>query len=126
MNFGILSGVAGNIFKVQGASEKITEYMKKVSGINTRGGDIIPEGQIDGSIEFRGVNFNYPTKPDVQVTKNLSLKVESGHVVALVGQSGCGKSSLIALIERFYDPNNGEILFSGRNIKDLDPRWYKT
>jgi len=53
------------------------------------------------------------------------LEIEKNTVVALVGQSGCGKSSLIALIERFYDPFDGEILFSGVNIKDLDQRWYK-
>ena len=43
-----------------------------------------------------------------------------------MGQSGSGKSSLIALIARFYDPNSGQVLFSGRDIKDIDPRWYKT
>ena len=125
MNFGILAGVAGNIFKVHGASEKITQYMKQVPEINTRGGEQINEDAIEGTIEFKNVDFNYPTKPDVRVTKNLSLKVEKNHVVALVGQSGCGKSSLIALIERFYEPIKGEILFSGKNIKDLDPKWYK-
>jgi ATP-binding cassette, subfamily B (MDR/TAP), member 1 len=45
--------------------------------------------------------------------------------VALVGQSGCGKSSIISMIERFYDSLSGEILFSGVNVKELDPRWYK-
>lgn len=52
--------------------------------------------------------------------------VHENEIVALVGKSGCGKSSIISLIERYYDPNNGEILFSGENIKNLDPRWYKT
>ena len=45
-------------------------------------------------------------------------------VVALCGTSGCGKSSIISLIERFYDPEEGEVLFNGRNIKELDPKWY--
>ena len=49
---------------------------------------------------------------------------ERNRVVALCGTSGCGKSSIISLIERFYDPEEGEVLFNGRNIKELDPKWY--
>ena len=54
---------------------------------------------------------------------SLDLENESKRVVALCGTSGCGKSSIISLIERFYDPEEGEVLFNGRNIKDLEPRW---
>ena len=72
------------------------------------------------------MKFRYPGKSDVQVLKGVSLKVENekNRVVALCGTSGCGKSSIISLIERFYDPEEGGILFNGRNIKELDPRWY--
>ena len=58
--------------------------------------------------------------------KGVSFEVENrkNRVVALCGTSGCGKSSIISLIERFYDPEEGEILFNGRNLKDLDPKWY--
>ena len=75
---------------------------------------------------MRDVKFRYPTKDDVQVLKGVSFKVdnEKNRVVALCGTSGCGKSSIISLIERFYDPEEGEVLFNGRNIKDLDPKWY--
>ena len=59
------------------------------------------------------------------VAKNISLKVEKNKFVALVGTSGCGKSSIISLIERFYDPIEGAVLFSGVDIKELDPRWFK-
>lgn len=52
------------------------------------------------------------------------MDTEKNRVVALCGTSGCGKSSIISLIERFYDPEQGEILFNGRNIKDLCPKWY--
>ena len=69
--------------------------------------------------------FRYPSKQDVQVLKGINLGVdnEDKRVVALCGTSGCGKSSIISLIERFYDPEEGEVLFNGRNIKELDPRW---
>lgn len=58
--------------------------------------------------------------------KGVSLSVDNdkNRVVALCGTSGCGKSSIISLIERFYDPEEGEVLFNGRNIKELEPNWY--
>jgi len=60
------------------------------------------------------------------VLKGLSIEVNNykNRVVALCGQSGCGKSSIISLIERFYDPDSGGVFFNGKNIKDLEPRWY--
>lgn len=72
------------------------------------------------------MKFNYPGKADVQVLKGVSLTVDNvkNRVVALCGTSGCGKSSIISLIERFYDPTEGEVLFNGRDIRDLDPKWY--
>jgi ATP-binding cassette subfamily B (MDR/TAP) protein 1 len=72
------------------------------------------------------VKFHYPTKPEVQVLKGIDLEIDNkrNRVVALCGTSGCGKSSIISMIERFYDPSEGEVLFNGVNIKDLDPRWY--
>ena len=59
------------------------------------------------------------------VARNINFKVEKNKFIALVGTSGCGKSSMISLIERFYDPIEGGVLFRGVNIKELDPRWYK-
>ena len=70
------------------------------------------------------MHFSYPSKKDVLVLKDVNLKIEENQVVAFVGESGCGKSSIISLIERFYDPIEGQILFNGENIKDLEPRWY--
>ena len=61
----------------------------------------------EGVIELKDVAFNYPTKPDVTVLKRINIEVENCQTVALVGHSGCGKSSIIALIERFYDPKAG-------------------
>lgn len=76
-----------------------------------------------GHIEFKNVKFHYPSKDDVKVLKGVSFSVDTkkNRVVALCGTSGCGKSSIISLIERFYDPVEGEILFNGRNLKELDP-----
>ncbi len=121
----LMAYVYGNVASVVGAADKIVQLMNYVPKIPTRGGDII-EGEINGELEIRDVKFRYPTKQDVQVLKGVSFKVdnEKNRVVALCGTSGCGKSSLISLIQRFYDPEEGEVLFNGRNIKDLDPVWY--
>jgi ABC-type multidrug transport system fused ATPase/permease subunit len=75
-----------------------------------------------GKIEFKNVSFAYPTKPDIKVLKNISFVIETGTAAALVGYSGCGKSTIIQLIERYYDIKNGEgeILIDGINIKDYD------
>ena len=125
-DFALLSMVFGNVMKTIGASEKIIQIMKYIPTVNSKGGIKIPEHDVVGEIELKNVSFTYPTKKEVGVCKNISLKIERNKVVALVGQSGCGKSSIISLIERFYDPAQGEVMFSGVNIKDLDPKWYKS
>jgi ATP-binding cassette, subfamily B (MDR/TAP), member 1 len=84
------------------------------------------DDKVTGNIQLKNVKFHYPSKPDVEVLKGINMTVDSEtkRVVALVGSSGCGKSSIIALIERYYEPNEGEVLFNGVNIKQLDPVWY--
>jgi len=103
----------------------MVEMMRMEVEVGLAGGEPIAEDKLVGEIELKNVTFCYPTKPDVQVSKNINLKVQKNQVVALVGPSGCGKSSIINLIERYYNPTSGEILFSGKNIRDLDTKWYK-
>uniref|UniRef100_A0A7C9ENN9 Adenosinetriphosphatase n=1 Tax=Opuntia streptacantha TaxID=393608 RepID=A0A7C9ENN9_OPUST len=73
--------------------------------------------KVHGTIELRGVEFSYPSRPDVLVFRNLNLRVSAGESMALVGQSGSGKSSVISLILRFYDPTAGKVLIDGKDIK---------
>ena len=80
---------------------------------------ISPEN-IKGKIEFKDVTFSYPTKPDKLILKGLSFTIEAGLNVAVVGLSGSGKSTIIQLLERFYDVNKGEILIDGKNIKEYN------
>lgn len=68
-------------------------------------------------IEFRGVNFTYPSKKENLVLRNLSFKINRGQKVQIVGESGCGKSSIFSLLLRFYDFNGGEILVNGQSIR---------
>lgn len=78
--------------------------------------------KMKGQIEFKNVNFRYPTRPDLHVLKNFSCVFEAGKTTALVGPSGSGKSSIIQLIERFYELETGEILLDGVSTRDIDLR----
>ena len=63
-----------------------------------------------GEVQFKGTEFNYPTRPNVPVLRGLDLSVSRGATLALVGSSGCGKSTTIQLLERFYDPLEGHVV----------------
>lgn len=71
------------------------------------------------NIEFKNVSFNYPSRPSVPVLQEFNLKIEAGQTVALVGDSGNGKSTCLHLLQRFYDPNIGKILINGHNIMSI-------
>ena len=77
---------------------------------------------VKGEVELKDVHFRYPARPDVQIFAGFSLHVPSGTMTALVGQSGSGKSTVIGLVERFYDPEAGEVFIDGVNLKKLHLR----
>ncbi|KAJ6830310.1 ABC transporter B family member 19-like [Iris pallida] len=79
-----------------------------------------PVESVRGEIELRHVDFSYPSRPDIQIFKDFNLKIRAGHSQALVGASGSGKSSVIALIERFYDPTGGKVMIDGKDIRRLN------
>lgn len=81
--------------------------------------------RLEGHIQFNNVTFSYPSRPEVTIFDKLSLDIPAGKIVALVGGSGSGKSTVISLIERFYEPLLGEILLDGTNIKELDIKWLR-
>lgn len=76
--------------------------------------------EVKGHIEFRGVWFRYPTRKNDFVLRGLNITVEPGQSIALVGESGCGKSTFVNLLMRFYDVDHGEVLLDGTNIKDIN------
>ncbi|XP_050374960.1 ABC transporter B family member 11-like [Argentina anserina] len=80
---------------------------------------------ICGDIELRNVDFSYPSRPDEQILRGFCLSIPSGATAALVGQSGSGKSTIISLIERFYDPQAGEVLIDGVNLKEFQLKWIR-
>ncbi|XP_058534307.1 ATP-dependent translocase ABCB1 isoform X1 [Ochotona princeps] len=80
---------------------------------------------IKGNLEFRNVHFSYPSRKEVKILKGLNLKVQSGQTVALVGNSGCGKSTTIQLMQRLYDPTEGVISIDGQDIRTLNVRYLR-
>lgn len=96
----------------------------EINEVNTTAYIKLDDSKVNGSIELRNVVFAYPTNPKVQVLKGVSLSIEGDgkkRLVALCGTSGCGKTSVVSMIERFFDPTEGEVLFNGVDIKKLDP-----
>ncbi|KAK7244404.1 hypothetical protein RIF29_39225 [Crotalaria pallida] len=109
----------------QVAAYKMFETIKRKPKIDAydTGGIVLDE--IKGDIELHDVYFSYPARPDVKIFVGFSLYVPSGTTAALVGQSGSGKSIVISLIERFYDPDGGAVHIDGINLKDFQVRWIR-
>jgi ABC-type multidrug transport system fused ATPase/permease subunit len=124
-NFIIISFSFGNLFSVLGASDRVIEIITAKTLMSTTGG-VRPEGEVKGCITLKNVKFHYPSKKEVMVLKGVDIEVDNDkkRVIALCGTSGCGKSSVIQMIERFYDPTEGQVLFNGVDIRDLDPKWF--
>ncbi|MBA0601096.1 hypothetical protein Gorai_004285, partial [Gossypium raimondii] len=93
------------------------------SGLNQEGNIL---ASIQGNIEFRNVYFSYLSRPEIPILSGFYLTVPAKKAVALVGRNGSGKSSIIPLMERFYDPTLGEVLLDGENIKNLKLEWLRS
>ncbi|PWA77674.1 P-glycoprotein 16 [Artemisia annua] len=104
----------------------VNEIIDRVPSIDSTNehGKTIPI--VKGALEFKNIDFAYPSRPESLVLKNFNLKIKNGQTVGLVGQSGAGKSTVINLLERFYDPIGGEILLDGVNIKTLQLKWLRS
>ncbi|KAJ2555008.1 hypothetical protein EV175_002398, partial [Coemansia sp. RSA 1933] len=120
----MLSGVGPNFSAVssaQGSASKVFEIIDRVSPIDPLDKETGKKVErIHGDIIFRNIHFTYPSRPDVPILKGFNLEIRPGQKVALVGESGCGKSTMIGLIERFYDPESGDVIIDGTNIKELN------
>ncbi|CAF3502579.1 unnamed protein product [Rotaria sp. Silwood1] len=112
--------------KAVDAAEKILELLnrKPIIDNGSRDGDEI--SNFRGELEFDGVHFIYPNRPESIILRNFKLKIQPGQQVALVGTSGCGKSTTIQLIERFYDANIGRLLVDSKDVRTLNLHWYRS
>ncbi|KAI9255706.1 putative ABC transporter protein, partial [Phascolomyces articulosus] len=107
------------------AAYKIFETIDRVPDIDPDSTEGLVPPKVLGNIEFRNVQFQYPTRPDIPILKNLNLEIKPGMTVAFVGPSGSGKSTTIQLLQRFYDPAQGQVLVDGNNIKDINVKWLR-
>merc|ERR1712136_659796 len=108
------------------AAAQIFKIIDRVPEIDSSSNEGYKPTHIKGDIEFKDVDFWYPSREDVQVLKKVNLTAESGKTTALCGQSGCGKSTCIQLMQRFYDPKNGTVMIDGQDIRTLNVNWLRT
>ncbi|OHX00550.1 multidrug resistance protein [Colletotrichum incanum] len=108
------------------AASELFTLIDRVSSINPFSDSGVEPREVSGVIDIQGVSFSYPTRPDVRVLEDFSLQIPAGKVTALVGASGSGKSTIIGLLERWYDPLSGTIKLDGTNIRDLNLKWLRT
>lgn len=119
--FGALSEVYGDLLRAAGASERLAALMSVEPAITAPPDPVpLPEPP-QGRLDFESVTFSYPTRPGDQALEGFSLSVRPGETLALVGPSGAGKSTVLQLAQRFYDPQQGRVLFDGVDLRQADP-----
>ncbi|KAJ3269221.1 GTPase-activating protein [Terramyces sp. JEL0728] len=111
-----------SISQARAAAFKIFATIDRTPLINSldTSGYVLEKEKVNGSIELSNIHFTYPSRPERKILDNFSLKIKAGTSVALVGQSGSGKSTIVQLLERFYDPDSGNILLDGRDLKSIN------
>ncbi|UZE98061.1 ABC transporter transmembrane domain-containing protein [Alkalimarinus alittae] len=116
-----ISEVFGQLQQAAGATERLVEILQEKSHILPPESHSISTASLTAEITFKNVTFHYPSRPNQPATTLLSLIAEQGKVLALVGPSGAGKTTLFELIQRFYDPQSGSITLGGTDIRQIDP-----
>lgn len=117
-----ISEVIGEIQKAAGASERLLELLSTESMIMAPKSPLSLPNNLQGAISLSGVNFAYPSAPEIYVLSDINLDIRAGERIALVGPSGAGKSSLFQLLLRFYEATNGTILIDDIDTKQLAPQ----
>ena len=119
---GALSEVWGELSQAAGAAERLTELVAETSPIATPAHPVPLPEPARGEVEFRDVEFAYPSRPDQSALHGLSFTARRGETIAIVGPSGAGKSTVISLLLRFYDPQAGAVLIDGVDLAEADPK----
>ena len=123
---GAVSEVLGELQRAAGATERLVELLAMEPDITASANPKTMPTPARGAVQFDDVTFHYPSRPDTAALKRLSLKVEPGEHVALVGPSGAGKTTVFQLLLRFYDPGSGAVRIDGMDVRDVDPREART
>ncbi|KAK1806696.1 hypothetical protein P4O66_005188, partial [Electrophorus voltai] len=109
----------------RGAAHKVFSIIDHEPNIDSFSDQGYKPDVVKGNIEFRNIQFTYPSRQDVKVLSGMSLKVSCGQTIALVGSSGCGKSTTVQLLQRFYDPQEGTVCIDGHDIRTLNVRYLR-
>jgi ATP-binding cassette subfamily B protein len=127
---GQFADLYSQVQKAVGATHRVRELLQEQPefAVEQPGAAAVRPGDrpaLRGEVEFRSVRFRYPSRPELEVLKGVSLVIQPGEKIALVGPSGSGKSTIISLLLRFYDPHPGEILMDGRPAADYPLAWLR-
>ncbi|MFN3210772.1 MAG: ABC transporter transmembrane domain-containing protein [Roseovarius sp.] len=114
-----LSEIWGELQRAAGATERLVELLQAEDEVRDRAEPVALPRPVKGRIAFENVSFTYPTRPDAPALHKLDLVIEPGETVALVGPSGAGKTTIIQLIQRFYDPQSGRVTLDGEALDAL-------
>ena len=106
--------------KAMVAAARVFQLLDRKPLIDTNPSVGLKLNQVDGNVKLRDAEFTYPTRQNIQILNRLNLSLKAGESIALVGESGCGKSTVIQLIQRFYDVNQGSLELEGNNIQSLN------
>ncbi|MCA1198256.1 ATP-binding cassette domain-containing protein [Sphingomonas sp. R647] len=119
--FGALTEVYGDLLRASGAAGRLAELLSEEPEIAAPANPVALPEPARGAIDFDHVTFRYPTRPEVSALQDFTLSVAPGETVAVVGPSGAGKSTLFQLVQRFYDPEAGEVRVDGVALPKADP-----
>ncbi|XP_050493807.1 multidrug resistance protein homolog 49-like, partial [Bombus huntii] len=125
-NMGLISPHLEAFAVARGSAAAIFQVLDRVPTIDSLSKDGQKLPSVNGEIEFKNVHFQYPARKDVKVLQGLNLKINRGETVALVGGSGCGKSTCLQLIQRLYDPHKGQVLLDGVDVAKLNVQWLRS
>lgn len=115
-----LSEVWGELQRAAGATERLVELLTAEDTVRDPAQpDVLPT-PVKGALSFEGVQFHYPSRPQISALDGIDLHIAPGETVALVGPSGAGKSTIIQMVQRFYDPQKGAVRLDGMDLRDLD------
>ncbi|XP_064648001.1 ATP-dependent translocase ABCB1-like isoform X1 [Lineus longissimus] len=109
----------------RGAAFSVYSVIDRESKIDPTSEEGERPATMEGNVLFKNVDFIYPSREEVKVMDRFNLTIKRGQTVALCGQSGCGKSTSVQLLQRFYDPIDGQILLDGRDLKSLNIQWLR-
>uniref|UniRef100_A0A8C1JG98 ATP-binding cassette sub-family B member 5 n=1 Tax=Cyprinus carpio TaxID=7962 RepID=A0A8C1JG98_CYPCA len=126
MAVGEANSFTPNYAKAKMAASHVLMLINRVPAIDNASEDGDKPDKFEGNVSFEDVQFNYPSRPDVPVLQGLRLRVKKGQTLALVGSSGCGKSTTIQLLERFYDPQQGKVMMDDNDTKQLNIHWLRS